>query len=92
MGLGQVYGTKLPIPVTVSAAPNDPGVEKVTLVLTGPGVPASYTMSVAPGKSVTHTFVGTGCASWTVRVASVNGTVVHAAGNPNLENGATHKC
>ena len=36
--------------------------------------------------------VGTGCASWTVRVASVNGTVIHAAGNPNLENGATHKC
>jgi hypothetical protein len=60
--------------------------------LTGPGVPASYTMSVAPGKSVSHTFVGTGCAHWTVRVASVNGTVIHAAGNPNLENGATHKC
>ena len=92
LGLGQVSGTSLPIPVTVTAAPNAPGVEKVTLVLTGPGVPGSYTMSVAPGKSVTHTFVGTGCASWTVRIASVNGTVIHAAGNPNLENGATHKC
>jgi hypothetical protein len=92
LGLGQVSGTKLPIPVTVTAAPNAPGVEKVVLVLTGPGVPASYTMSVAPGKSVTHTFVGTGCASWTVRIASVNGSIVHAAGNPNLENGATHKC
>ena len=76
----------------MTAAATAPGVEKVTLALTGPGVPGSYTMSVAPGKSVTHTFVGTGCAHWTVRVASVNGTVVHAAGNPNLENGATHKC
>jgi len=92
LGLGQVSGTSLPLPVTVTAAPNAPGVQKVTLTLTGPGVPASYTMSVAPGKSVTHTFVGTGCAHWTVRVASVNGTVVHAAGDPNLENGATHKC
>ncbi len=92
LGLGQVSGTKLPIPVTVTAAASAPGMEKVTLALTGPGVPTSYTMSVAPGKSVSHTLVGTGCASWTVRVASVNGTVVHAAGNPNLENGATHKC
>ena len=69
---------------TVTAAANDPGVQKVTLALTGPRVPASSTMSVAPGKSVTHTFVGTGCASWTVRVATVNGMVMHAAGNPNL--------
>ncbi len=37
LGLGQVEGTKLPIPVTVTAAPNAPGVEKVTLALTGPG-------------------------------------------------------
>jgi hypothetical protein len=92
LGLGQVSGSSLPLPVTVTAAPNAPGVEKVTLALTGPGVPGSYAMTVAPGKSVSHTFVGTGCASWTVRVASVNGTVIHAAGDPNLENGATHKC
>jgi len=93
LSLGQSSsGTTTPLLITVQAAPNAPGVEKVTLAFTGAGMPGSYTVSVAPGKSVTHTFVGTGCGSWTVRIASVNGTVVHAAGNPNLENGATHKC
>lgn len=92
LSLGQVSGANLPLLISVQAAPNAPGVEKVTLAFTGAGMPGSYVVSVAPGKSVTHTFVGTGCGKWTVRIAAVNGTVVHAGNNPNLENGASHNC
>ena len=82
----------MPLLITLQVATDASGVEKVTLDFTGAGLPKSDTFSLAPGASVTHTFDATGCGKFTVRVASVNGKPVDSAGNPNLENGATHEC
>ena len=91
IGLGTLDAGRLPLLFTVQAQPSATGELTVKLDFTGPGLPASDTFSVAPGKSVTHTFT-VGCGSWKVRVASVNGKAVDASGNPALENGATHLC
>jgi len=92
LGLGQVNGASTPLFITVQAAPDAPGALTVKVAMTGRGIPASDTYEVTPGRSVTHTVVGQGCGTWTVKVVSINGKPVNAAGNVNLENGATHAC
>jgi hypothetical protein len=92
LGLGQVSGTDLPLLISVQAASAAPHRLTVRVAMTGPGVPASDTFAVGPGATVTHTVVGHGCGSWTVKVVSIDGQPVAAGGNPNLQNGATHNC
>jgi hypothetical protein len=92
LGLGQVSGTDLPLQISVQAASAAPQRLTVKVAMTGPGVPPSDTYLVAPGATVTHTVVGHGCGSWTVKVVSIDGQPVAANGNPNLQNGASHPC
>ncbi len=94
LGLGLETGAppdNLPLHFTVQVAAAAPGDQTVNLAYTGPGLPGGDTMSVAPGGSVTHTFM-VGCGSWTVRITSIDGRPIVAEDNPALENGATHLC
>ena len=92
LGLGQVSGPSLPLIITLQAAAAAPKTLTVKVAMAGPGIPASDTYQLNPGASVTHTVVVNGCGSWTVQVVSIDGQPVQANGNPNLQNGATHKC
>jgi hypothetical protein len=92
LGLGEVSGRTLPLQVTMQAASDAPHALTVKVAFTGPGIQPSDTFQVAPGASVTHTIVANGCGSWTMQVVSIDGQPVHANGNPNLQNGATHNC
>jgi hypothetical protein len=91
LSLGQVSGRSLPLLVTLQAKPDAPRMT-VKVAMTGPGIQPSDTFQLSPGASVTHTIVANGCGSWTVQVVSINGQPVHASGDPNLQNGATHNC
>ncbi len=92
LSLGQVSGRTLPLLVTLQAKPDAPEPLTVKIAMTGPGIQPSDTFQLNPGASVTHTIVANGCGSWTIQVVSINGQPVHASGNPDLQNGATHNC
>ncbi len=90
VSLGQEDGTKLPLLFTVQAPANAPSEQTVELAFEGSGLPQDDTLVVGAGKSVTHTFTVTGCGSWKVRIAALDGKPVAAA--DAQQNGATRTC